>query len=66
LDRDGHMKLSDFGLCKPIVPGNLPPLPHILEEAIHREISGEAAAAAAAAAAGAAAAAAQVNAAGRA
>jgi serine/threonine kinase 38 len=34
LSRDGHMKLSDFGLCKPIDPGKLPPLPHIIEEAI--------------------------------
>ena len=34
LSADGHMKLSDFGLCKPIDPGKLPPLPHIIEEAI--------------------------------
>ena len=34
LSADGHMKLSDFGLCKPIDPGRLPPLPHIIEEAI--------------------------------
>lgn len=37
LCKDGHMKLSDFGLCKPIHPGSLPPLPHIIEEAISSE-----------------------------
>jgi len=39
------MKLSDFGLCKPIVPGKLPPLPHILEEAIASDETDDAAAA---------------------
>lgn len=34
LSREGHMKLSDFGLCKPIHPGSLPPLPQVIEEAI--------------------------------
>lgn len=34
LNRDGHLKLSDFGLCKPIDPAKLPPLPEILEEGL--------------------------------
>ena len=32
LDRDGHMKLSDFGLCKPIDQKILTTLPEIMEE----------------------------------
>ena len=32
LDRDGHVKLSDFGLCKPIDQKILTTLPEIMEE----------------------------------
>lgn len=32
LAADGHLKLSDFGLCKPVDPARLPSLPHITEE----------------------------------
>ena len=49
LDRTGHLKLSDFGLCKPVDPLKIPPLPEIAEDSASPvSASGDAAARAAA------------------